>query len=56
MNFTDEQREVERVARAIWTATGHDPDAWVYMAPETSRKQRYMSYGKAAYDAMKGQA
>lgn len=52
--FSDEA--IERTAHAIWNATGHDPSAWVYMAPETHRKQRYMSYAKAAIAALKGDA
>lgn len=54
--MTEEQKAVERAAYAIWTATGHDPSAWVYMAPEIPRKVRYMSYGQAAYDAIKESA
>lgn len=51
--MNEEQAAIERAARAIWTATGHRESDWIYMAPEVERRQRYMSYGKAAYDAIK---
>ena len=52
MIFTEEDKAVERAARAIWTATGHRESDWIYMAPETDRKRRYMGYGQAAYEAI----
>jgi hypothetical protein len=51
VNLTPEARRLERVARALWTATGHRESDWVYMAPETPRRQRYMAYAAAALDA-----
>lgn len=50
-HFTPEARRQERVARAIWTATGHQESEWIYMAPETYRRQRYMAYAAAAIEA-----
>lgn len=49
MKFTEEA--VEAAARAIWTATGHREDDWIYMAPETERPQRYKRYARAALQA-----
>lgn len=51
--MNDEEQAIERAARGIWTATGHRETDWAYMAPEHPRKQRYMGYGRAAYEAIK---
>jgi len=49
MSVTPE--EVEKVAFAIWEATGHRGSDWIYMAPEIPRKRRYMAYAAAALSA-----
>jgi hypothetical protein len=51
--MTDEEKTIERVAYASWKATGHRATDWAYMAPEIPRKQRYLSYAKAAIEAFK---
>jgi hypothetical protein len=51
VTLTPETRRLERVARAIWAATGHRESDWAYIAPEVPRKQRYMAYAAAAIEA-----
>lgn len=38
------EAEIESLAIDIWVATGHRASDWVYMAPELTRKRRYMAY------------
>jgi len=56
VQFTPEAKRQERVARAIWAATGHRESDWVYMAPEVARRQRYMAYAAAAIEAMEDES
>jgi hypothetical protein len=54
--LSSEYRRQERVARAIWAATGHRETDWAYMAPEIPRKRRYMAYAAAAIEALEDES
>lgn len=54
--LSPEYQRQERVARAIWAATGHRESDWAYMAPELTRKRRYMAYAAAAIEALEDES